>query len=108
MNDETYALRRSVMGVIYEAKRFVDLPRVEIRIVETPPCLLGYAYTGGNIIHISDKVASGSREKLVGTVLHELVHAVKAFGHDPKCPLMEASYRPHSESVLWDAFKGYF
>jgi hypothetical protein len=109
MDDATYALRRNVMGVIYEAKRHADLPRIEVRIVDTPPCLLGYAYLNQNIVHIASEVAKGSRMQLVGTVLHEILHATKGTKHDPRCPLMESSYRePSCEGVFWDAFTRYF
>ena len=109
MDDATYALRRNVMGVIYEAKRHVDIPRIEVRIVDAPPCLLGYAYVNQNIVHIGSEVAKGSRKQLVGTVLHEILHATKGTKHDPRCPLMGASYRePSCEGVFWDAFTRYF
>ena len=108
MNDETYALRRSVMGIIYEAKKFVTLPRVEVRIVETTPCLMGYAKMGQNIIHIGAKYAKESGKCLEHVVLHEILHAVKSTKHDPKCPLMNASYTVLPQRVIWDSFKKYF
>lgn len=110
MDNDTYTLRRNVMGVLYEAKRRVDIPRIEIRVVDTPPCLLGYAYVNQNIIHICHEVAGGSDHvRLVGTVLHEILHASKGVEHDPRCPLMGAHYKePSCESVFWDAFVRYF
>lgn len=108
MGDETYQLRRNVMDVIYQAKRIVDLPRVEVRIVETRPCTMGYAYLGKNIIHISNRYAMTAGPVLDALVLHEIVHTVKAQRHVETCPLMQANYTAHPESVVWDAFKKYF
>ena len=108
MNGETYELRRSVMGVIYRAKKVAELPRVEVRIVEAPACLLGYAYGGRNIIHISRSVVVGGGAMLDATVLHEILHAVKDADHDPRCPLMAAHLETYDEAVYWDAFKRYF
>ena len=34
MNDATYALRRNIMDAIYELKNHVELPRIEVRIVD--------------------------------------------------------------------------
>ena len=97
------------MGIIYEAKRMVDLPRVEVRIVEIPPCTLGYAYVGKNIIHISNSVVEQAGMDLKITVLHEILHAVKSVRHDRSCPLMAPTIqRGHDEAVYWDAFKRHF
>lgn len=108
MNDDVYALRKNVMDVIYRAKKMVDIPRIEVRIVDTRPCNMGYAYLGKNIIHIGRKYASQQGNTLDSLVLHEIVHAVKAARHDENCPLMCAVHQNHSDSVIWDAFKKYF
>jgi hypothetical protein len=108
MNGDTYALRKNVMDVIYRAKKLVDIPRIEVRIVETRPCNMGYAYLGKNIIHIGTKYASKQGNMLDSLVLHEIVHAVKAAKHDEKCPLMMANYKEFSDAIVWDAFKKYF
>lgn len=108
MNGDTYAMRRNVMDVIYRAKKMVDMPRIEVRIVDTRPCNMGYAYLGKNIIHIGLKYASERGNKLDSLVLHEIVHAVKAVRHNEECPLMMANHKDFSDNVIWDAFKKYF
>ena len=112
MNDETYALRKKVMSVIYEAKKVVDLPRVEVRIVEKKECIqsvLGYAYTGNRIIHIPVRTVKANEKDMRQTVLHEVVHAVAGFKHDPDCVLMSPVHQYGiSEAKIWDAFKKYF
>ena len=108
MNGDTYALRKNVMDVIYRAKKVVDIPRIEVRIVDTRPCNMGYAYLGKNIIHIGRKYASERGNTLDSLVLHEIVHATKAIRHDETCPLMCAVHQKHSDSVIWGAFKKYF
>ena len=108
MNGDTYAMRKNVMDVIYRAKKMVDIPRIEVRIVETRPCNMGYAYLGKNIIHIGQKYASQCGNMLDSLVLHEIVHAVKSARHDENCPLMMAVHKDFSDNVIWDAFKKYF
>jgi hypothetical protein len=108
MNEDTYALRRNVMDVIYQAKKLVDIPRIEVRIVDTRPCNMGYAYLGKNIIHIGKKYAVNKGNTLTSLVLHEIVHAVKSLGHDETCPLMQAFHKEFPDAVIWDAFKKYF
>lgn len=108
MNGDTYALRKNVMDVIYRAKKMVDIPRIEVRIVETRPCNMGYAYLGKNIIHIGEQYARNQGNMLDSLVLHEIVHAVKSASHDEKCPLMRAYHKEFPDAVIWDAFKKYF
>ena len=55
MNDDTYALRRKVMDVIYSAKSLIkDLPRVEVRITDKPTKSdhSGIAYLNQRVIFI--------------------------------------------------------
>lgn len=98
MNDEVYALRREVMGYLYEAKNFlrskgIEMPRVTVRVTDNDAeqdweNALGVATLGGNVIWISLKALGKWKANLREIVYHEIVHAVTGFGHDPKCPLM--------------------
>lgn len=112
MNNDTYALRRKVINIIYEAKnRGFKLPRIEVRIVnsdnENDVC--GYAYLNKNIIHINEKWCQYNEEALTHIVLHEIVHAVTGFEHDRLCYLMQPSL-PSSKPLLsqsWLRFAHY-
>lgn len=87
MNDEVYALRRKVIGFIYEAKAlFPALPRIEVRVTEDDPRILGLATLGGCVIWITERMTC-NRE----VVFHEIVHAAFGFRHDEKCPLMSSA-----------------
>lgn len=117
MNDDTYALRRKVIDIIYLAKREVDLPRIEVRIVEGTKSptegseLMGYAYMGQNIVHIEKKFVSVPPNVLVTLVLHEILHAVKSAEHDSTCllmkPFMSVTTAPNMDKI-WGIFKSYF
>ena len=114
MDDNTYALRRKVIDIIYLAKKEVNLPRVEVRIVEGAQWdkegyIMGYAYMGKNIIHIEKRYVGSTNTVLTTLVLHEILHAVLSTKHNDKCPLM----KPYiSELVnldeIWKTFKSYF
>ena len=114
MNDDVYALRRKVLGVIYDAKKLVDLPRIEVRIVEgaklegQDSSIMGYAYMGKNIVHIEKKYVSVHPDTLIHLVLHEVLHAVKATPHNDKCPLMHPIINNHPVSECWKIFESYF
>lgn len=117
MDDSTYALRRRVIDIIYEAKNElrangVQLPRIEVRIVDTDPSVTacGYAYLGANVVHIATKWAThGTDAELYHIVLHEIVHAVTGFGHDENCYLMHPNLRSNpSPKVSMAAFIKYF
>ena len=95
MNDEVYALRSEVMSIIYQAKNVlrsngIDLPRLDVRIIETYPTTnaLGVARLNDNIIWIATKTLKSYKAHLRDVVYHEIVHAVTGFGHDDLCPLM--------------------
>ena len=109
MSDDTYALRTRVMNIIRKAKTYVDLPRIEVRIVDlSGSATMGYAYMGQNIIHIDRSEATREDSRLLVLVLHELLHAVKSTPHDATCPLMSAGYRPLSQEQAWKIFLRYF
>lgn len=117
MNEETYALRRRAIDIIYELKAELraidkDLPRIEVRIVDTDPSVTAcaYAYLGQNIVHISTKWAKyGTEEEFYHIVLHEIVHAATGFRHDNDCYLMHPNLpvNPMPEKSL-AAFVKYF
>lgn len=115
MNGDTYALRREVVGIIYEAKRIIpNLPRVEVRIVEKRICteqgLAGYAYTGRNIIHILKHV-TGNEKELRHVVYHELCHAILSTPHNRQCKLMASHYSKSNlctKAQCEDIFANYF
>jgi len=113
MNDDTYALRRKVMNVIYEIKNNGYLiPRVEVRIVsedtDTQKEVCGYAYLSENVVHIAEKYAKADDNILTHLVLHEVVHAVTGFRHDDKCYLMNPYIHANPNiKKSWKAFSGY-
>jgi len=89
MNKDTYALRRKVIDLIYEIKRFVpDLPRIEVRITESNRHTLGEAALNDRKIWIPDEVISAGCLREV--VYHEVLHAVYGTPHSD-CPLMAPS-----------------
>ena len=88
-SDERYQLRKRVMGMIYKAKKLVELPRIEVRVVDGGKDeVCGYAYLNSNIVHINKDYVNKSDEFLYHLVLHELVHSVTGFRHDEDCYLM--------------------
>jgi hypothetical protein len=116
MNNEVYALRREVINFIYEAKKHVNLPRIDVRITEpnkgSHSNVLGLAYLNENVIYIPSNLIENGRLKTYfrEVVAHEIVHAVTGFTHDESCPLMCASVKskPMTDKQLWEAFKKYF
>lgn len=94
MNNDTYALRRQVIDIVYQAKNVlrsngINLPRLDVRIIDTENNnALGVARLRGNIIWISTKSLSKFKAHLRDVVYHEIVHAVTGFEHDDSCPLM--------------------
>lgn len=109
MSDDTYALRRRVLDVIYQAKKSVVLPRIEVRIVDLAGSpTMGYAYMGKNIVHIDRSEAMRSDDRLRVLVLHEVLHAVLATPHHEECPLMSSTYVPMTSDDAWKTFRKYF
>ena len=113
MNDATYALRRNVIEAIYELKKHVNLPRIEVRIVDAgDDTFCGYAYLNSNVIHIRDTFASDkfkSKSAILHLTAHEIVHAVTGFMHDDNCYLMQPYHvaNPNASKSI-EAFKKYF
>lgn len=94
MSPAVYELRRKVIGLIYEAKRLVDLPRVDVRVTDNKGDTLGCARMGGNIIWITESsVASRA------VVFHEILHAVFAQDHVKGCPLMAEQIDPNLDAA---------
>jgi hypothetical protein len=92
MNDNTYALRRQVMELIYEALEVIerDMPRVTVRITDAKrPEILGTALLNRNVIWITANACENYDLREI--VYHELVHAWTGFGHDENCPLMSST-----------------
>ncbi len=89
MNDETYALRIKVMEVIYTLKKSIDLPRITVRITETPnDSILGAARINHDIIWITERCINMSKAMLFHVIAHEVGHAVYGLRHNEKCKLM--------------------
>jgi hypothetical protein len=112
MNDNTYAMRRKVMDVIYEAKRRgYDLPRIEVRIVNGgKEEVCGYAYLGKNIVHMKQEYINIHPAQFIHVVLHEIVHAVTGFRHDDNCHLMNPyvpTIKEADTDKAWTAFNKY-
>jgi hypothetical protein len=115
MNDDVYALRRQVIGVIYEAKAKlsnlgVDLPRIDVRVTDVDHKALGWAYIGLNMVYIPEQLFTTRKKYFLEVVLHEIVHAVTGFKHDDNCPLMSPSVKakPMDEAEAWKHFLKYF
>jgi hypothetical protein len=110
MDNDTYALRRRVMNVLYDIKnKGIKIPRIEVRIVsDNPSGVCGYAYLNSNVVHIVEKWAKINEDELTHLVLHEVVHAVTGFAHDDECYLMHPKFvRTPDLNKSWEAFKGY-
>jgi hypothetical protein len=96
MNDDTYALRRKVIDLVYEANGLLAtrLPRVVVRITEdTIKCenWLGRARLGKNILWIPRNIITQMKDdELRHIVFHEIIHAVFSEAHDEAVPLMRA------------------
>lgn len=111
MDNEVYQLRRRVINCIHEAKNLVDLPRIDVRIVDggKPTDAIGYAWHNSNIVHMSKRWCTMSHDELYMVVLHELVHAVVGFHHDENCYLMKATFTDANNIKLAEKrFQTYF
>jgi len=106
MNNDTYALRRKVMDVIYSAKTIAKLPRIDVRITNAVDAnTLGSAYIKGNSIFITEKAIR--RKDMTAIVLHEILHAVFGQEHVDSCPLMDAVASDCSDVKAFQLFKKY-
>lgn len=118
MSDDVYALRREVMGYIYDAKNLlrnngIQLPRVTVRITDNDgdsSRALGMARLNDNIIWISKNALTKYKANLREIVYHEIVHAVTGFAHDDNCKLMSpcCNIKPLSREVADNLFLKYF
>jgi hypothetical protein len=108
MNPATYALRRKVMAMIYEAKALApSLPRVDIRITEDDATTLGLARMGNKEIWITSRAVDSDKFDLRTIVFHELVHAVYGIDHDETCKLMRSTHKPLAKAEAERLFKKY-
>lgn len=114
MNDDTYALKREVINIIYEAKNLlksigVDLPRQTVRIIDIDPKvflayegkyipnnLLGCATMGGNDIYIPAKTLTSIYD-LKEIVYHELLHSAFCVQHNTNSIIMHPYGREKGE-----------
>lgn len=83
MSPEVYALRRQVINLIHEAKKIVELPRINVRVTDRHETILGVARMGKNVIWITEETVASR-----AVVFHEILHAVFAQDHVKGCPLM--------------------
>lgn len=90
MNDDTYGLRRKVMGFIYEAKDLLGdkFKRIDIRITDCDRNAMGTARMGDCMIWIPASTLTETDTTIRHVVFHEIAHAIFAAKHDNKCPLM--------------------
>ncbi len=113
MNDNTYALRRKVMTVIYKAKnKGFDLPRVEVRVVKDTKGACAYAYRGKCIVHVDEKYLSPKYDwMLTRLILHELGHAIFGLSRVIGCRLMDCKMRwdeSFEDKEAWELFAKYY
>ena|SRR3990167_3726270 len=85
MSSDVYALRRQVINLIHEAKKLVELPRINVRVTDKHDTILGVAKMGKNIIWITEETVASR-----AVVFHEILHAVFGQDHVKGCPLMAA------------------
>jgi hypothetical protein len=92
MNKDTYAKRRKVIDLIYEAKNFgIDLPRIDVRIGTAKKGheqVLGVGRMSDKKIWITEKAINQNTNYLRHVVFHEIGHAVFGLNHREDCPLM--------------------
>lgn len=90
MNADTYALRRKVIDIIYLLKNHLDLPRIEVRITDTPhdETLAIGTMDHTSVIWVTEKAVNMEYAELLHIVAHEIGHAVYKKKHNEKCPLM--------------------
>ena len=89
MNNEVYSLRRKVINIIYDIKKEVDLPRIEVRITDSHTHILGVGRMNCNIIWITEECINCNPKTLFHVVAHEIGHAVFGLSHDDNCKLMK-------------------
>lgn len=106
MNNETYQLRRMVMGYIYEAKKLVPtLPRIEVRITDAHnECVLGTGLMKKCVIWIPAKTLGMTKQQQRHVVFHEILHAAFGIDHNEKCPLMASVIKKTTKKQIETAF----
>ena len=110
MNDDTYAERRKVINILYEAKRMnIKLPRINVRIGSAAEGHENTLGVGGALnIWITKKAIDRGYNYLLHVVLHELCHAVFNMDHNEKCKLMASTINtPCGVQEAWGIFKKY-
>jgi len=106
MNNQVYQLKRDVINIIYDLKRYVNLPRITVRITDNQDNLLGRARMNDNVIWIPENTFNS--KYLYQVVLHEILHAVYGIEHNENCELMCAYVTKQlSKQKSLDIFLGY-
>ena len=106
MNNQVYQLKRDVINIIYDLKRYVNLPRITVRITDNQDNLLGRARMNDNVIWIPENTFNS--KYLYQVVLHEILHAVYGIEHNENCELMSAYVTKQlSKQKSLDIFLGY-
>ena len=102
MNNEVYLLRRKVIALIYEAKKLVDLPRIDVRITDNHSLIAGAGRVLDNKIWITENFVASR-----AVVFHEILHAVFGVPHVDGCPLMAPICSNPSDAVCNQLFVKY-
>lgn len=106
-HDSFRAERGRVMEIIYHLKRFVNLPRLEVKIAKRDEFtnVLGLGFFNRNAIIVPEGL---NDYDLYYVVLHEVCHASFGIDHNENCLLMgETIQRNASKEDLLKAFISY-
>ncbi len=110
MNDATYILRRKVIDILYEARKYgIILPRINVRIGNPTKGHENVLGVGGRLnIWITEKANNRGPDYLFHVTLHELCHAVYNLDHDENCKLMASVINtPCTARESWAIFRKY-
>ncbi|MFT5851572.1 MAG: hypothetical protein ACI87J_001545 [Colwellia sp.] len=89
MNSNTYALRKKVMNIVYQANELVPgLPRINVRITDDSDTIMGVGNSKTCTIWLTESTINSKRLKEI--IFHEIVHAAFGLGHFEGCKLMDA------------------
>ena len=102
MDSDVYKLRRKVIDLIYEAKKLVDLPRIDVRVTDNHKFIAGAGCVHDNKIWITEKFVASR-----AVVFHEILHAVYGVPHIAGCPLMAPVYSNPPDDVCNRLFVKY-
>jgi len=105
INNNVYQLKRDVINIIYDLKRYVNLPRITVRITDKHSNILGLARLKDNIIWIPDNTFNS--KYLYQVVLHEILHAVYGIEHDNNCDLMSEYVKNITKEKALNIFLSY-